>query len=173
MSRDRAPARQTGPARSRTRRTWYGYGTLTSVEKSGFGRFLHDVSYVFADVSIPALPVLFAIVATASQSGYGPVGAGLVAWATTTVVGTAIRGGWIRPLATPTLGWVSVTPSLVALRVLYYNSLLGLAAFGSVAVASAVGIAPLSLALAFLASLLGTLSFPRIAESTYGALRRV
>ncbi|WP_265111829.1 hypothetical protein [Halosolutus halophilus] len=172
MNRDRSnPARQTEPAYSTTRRTWYGYGSLATVEKSGFGRFLHDCSTVFGDVSIPSLPVLFALVAAPGTGPYDATAAGLVAWTSMVVVGTAIRGGWIAPLATDTLGWVSITPSLLVLRVVYYNFVLAVAVFGGVAVANAAGIAPLSLVVAAVVAIGSALTFPRLAESFYDAVR--
>ncbi|MDQ2051551.1 hypothetical protein RBH26_13800 [Natronolimnohabitans sp. A-GB9] len=170
---DRVPGRQTRPAYSTTRRTWYGYGHLTRAEKSGFGRYLHDCSYVFGDVSVFSLPVLFAIVVAPGAGAFDATAAGLLAWATMVAVGAAIRGGWITPLATETLGWVSVTPVLLGFRLIYYNCALGLAVFGGVALADAVGYAPLSLLVAITVTALATLAFPRLAQSFYGALRDV
>ncbi|WP_247001007.1 hypothetical protein [Halosolutus gelatinilyticus] len=164
------PSRQVELANSPVRRTWYGYGSLARVEKSGAGRFLHDCSHVFGDVSIPSLPVLFAIMAAPGTGPYDATAAGLLAWATMVVVGTAIRGGWIEPLATDTLGWVSLSPSLIALRLVYYNFVLAVGVFGGVALARIVDVASLSLVAAFVVALGSTLAFPRLAESTYAAL---
>ena len=171
MPTDRTPGRQTDVATSSTRRTWYGYGELARVEKSGFGRFLHDCSYVFGDVSFPLLPMLLVVMATPGRSGYGPTGAALVAWTTLVLVGTAIRGGWIVPLATTTPGWVAFKPVLVLLRIGYFNLTMAVAVFGGVAVASAVGVAPLSLAFAAFVSALSALAFPRVGESVYRRIR--
>ncbi|MXV63163.1 hypothetical protein GS429_14010 [Natronorubrum sp. JWXQ-INN-674] len=168
---ERVPGRQTRPAHSATRRTWYGYGKRARVEKSGFGRFLHDCSYVFGDISSLSLPVLFAIMAAPGAGAFDATAAGLLAWTTMVLIGTAIRGGWIRPPATETLGWVAVTPSLVALRLVYYNLALGIAVFGGVAMANAAGIAPLSLIVAFVVAAGSTLAFPRLSQSIYGGLR--
>ena len=174
MERDResprVPGRRTRPAYSTTRRTWYGLGHLARAEKSGFGRFLHDCSLVFGDVSIPALPVLIAIMATPGRGVYDATAAGLLAWMTMVAVGTAIRGGWIRPLWTETLGWVSVAPSLIVLRFVYYNLSIAAAVFGGLALADAVGHPPVSLAVAFVVAILSTLAFPRLGESLYVAL---
>lgn len=169
--RDRTPGRQTRPAYSATRRTWYGLGKLSRTEKSGFGRVLHDCSHLFGDVSIAALPVLFAIVAAPGTGAYDATAAGLLAWTTMVAVGTAIRGGWIRPLATDTLGWVSLEPTLLVLRVVYYNLALAVAVFGGVWLADVTGLAPLSLVVAFAVATVSMLSFPRLAETVYGALR--
>lgn len=174
MARDRdrrrAPGRQTRPAYSATRRTWYGYGRLAHVEKSAFGRVLHDCPHVFGDVSLPALPVLFAVMAAPGRGVYDATAACLVGWMTMVAVGTTIRGGWIRPLGTETLGWVALAPSLIALRVVYYNGSLAVAVFGGLALADAVGYAPLSLIVAFAVAVASTLAFPRLGESVYAAV---
>ncbi len=172
MDRDRKskPGRQTEPAYSSTRRTWYGYGSLARTEKSGFGRVLHDCSNIFGDVSILSLPVLFAIMAAPGPGIYDATAAGFLAWMTMVAVGTAIRGGWIKPLATDTLGWVSITPSLIVLRLVYYNLALAVAAFGGPALAIATGVGPLSLVVAAGVAILSMLCFPRLAESTYAAI---
>ncbi|MCU4972631.1 hypothetical protein OB955_07750 [Halobacteria archaeon AArc-m2/3/4] len=167
---DGAPGRQTGPATTATRRSWYGHGTLTRVEKSPVNRYLHDVTYVFADVSIPSLPVLFVVMMTSVEAGFGAVPATMVGWATLVAVAAAIRGGWIQPLATDTPGWVAVTPSLVVLRLVYYNLLLFAVAYGSVALADLVGRPAASLGFAFAIALLATVLFPRVAESVYRRL---
>ncbi|NGM69409.1 hypothetical protein G6M89_10380 [Natronolimnobius sp. AArcel1] len=171
MSRDRAPGRQTGPATSTTRRTWYGYGKLSRTEKSGFGRFLHDCSSIFGDISMPALPMLLVVLLNPDPSGFGPVGAAIVTWATLILVGTLIRGGWIKPFATDTLGWVSITPVLVLVRIVYFNSAIALAVFGSTSLAAALGIEPLVLVFAALISAVAALAFPRVGESVYRRVR--
>ncbi len=171
MGRDRGnPVRQTEPAYSATRRTWYGYGTLARSEKSRFGQFLHDCSHIFGDVSVLSLPVLFAIMAAPGTGVYDATAAGLLAWMTMVAVGTAIRGGWIKPIATDTLGWVSLTPSLIVLRILYYNIVLAAAAFGGPALAIATGVGPLSLVVAGLLAVGSMLAFPRLAEGFYHLL---
>lgn len=159
------PGRDTRPAYSRERRTWYGYGTLTRTEKSGFGRFLHDATYVFGDVSTLGLPLLAYVAATDPPGGYGVTASVLVAWMTMWFVGTAVRGGWIRPLLTNTLGWVSLRPALLVTRLAYYNLTLALAGYGSVAAASGLGWPPASLVIASLVGALAALAFPRLAES--------
>lgn len=176
MGRDsgvpRAPGRQTKPAYSDVRRTWYGYGHLARAEKSGVGRFLHDCSYVFGDVSVLSLPVLFAIAADPGMGAFDATAAGLLAWATMVVVGAVIRGGWIRPPGTDTRGWVAVTPALIALRLVYYNLTLAVGVFGGVTLAEWVGIPPLSLVTAVAVALATTLAFPQLAESICRTLER-
>ena len=165
----RAPGRLTRPAYSDTRRTWYGYGRLASVEKSGFGRVLHDCPHIAGDISFPAFPTLLAIMATPGRGVYDATAAGLLAWTTMVAVGTAIRGGWVRPLGTDTLGWVTFAPALLVLRVVYYNLSLAVAVFGGLALAAATGYTPLSLVVAFAVAAVSTLAFPRLGESVYVA----
>lgn len=167
---DGPPGRDPGPARTRVRRSWYGHGTLTRVEKGPANRFLHDLTYTFADVSIAGLPALFLVMGNAGPGFFGAASAALIAWLTMAGVAAAIRGGWLTPLATDTLGWVSITLLLAGLRALYYNVVLGVAAFGSVEFATALETPPVSLAVAFAIALVATLAFPRLAES---ASRRV
>lgn len=163
-SRYRVPGRKTRPAYTARRRSWYGWGQTGSGDKSAFGQFLHDMPYIFAEISVLSLPVLVWIAATVQDGGFGVSGSAFVGWATMTVVATALHMGLVRPLATDTLGWVSITPSLVGLRVVYYNLAFLLTAYGSVALAALVGYPPVSLALAVAVATLTMLSFPRIAE---------
>lgn len=159
------PGRDTRPARSPERRTWYGLGTLTRDEKRGFSRFAHDATRLFADVSLPAVPVLTLILLAGGLGAYGPRTAVMVGWISLVTVATAIYGGWLSPPLTDALGWVAVSPVLVALRVVYYNLVLAIASFGSVFVADAVGRPPLSLAVAFVVGAAAALAFPRLGEA--------
>ena len=170
--RDGPPGRETRPARSRERRTWYGHGQLARAELNGPGRFIHDSLRVSADVSVASLPALLYVLLAGGVGAYGPrtaVFAGLLSMA---LVGTAVRGGWITPLATSVLGWVSLSPTLAALRVVYYNLALAVAAYGGTAVATAVDTPPVSLAVAVFVGVAAALSFPRVAEATARTLDR-
>lgn len=162
---DGPPGREPGPATTRVRRSWYGHGTLARVEKGPVNTFLHDVTYTFADVSMFGLPALFVVLLSASDAGFGAVSTTMVAWVTVAVVAAAIRGGWITPLATDTPGWVSMTWTLAGLRLLYYNVTILVAAYGSVALATALERPAASLGIAFVIATLATVAFPRLAES--------
>lgn len=162
--RDRPPGRRTRPAYTQRRQSWYGYGTIANMEKSRFGCFLHDVTAIFGEVSILGLPVLMYVATTDAGGGYGVTAAALVAWMTTVFAGALVRGGLVRPLATETLGWVAFSPALIVLRVVYYNVVLLVAAYGSVLVATAVDVPPLSLAVAVAIAILAVLAFPRLGE---------
>jgi hypothetical protein len=169
--REGPPGRETAAARSNVRRIWYGYGQLGRAEKNRLGLFLHDTVRIYAEVSVLSLPVLFAIMAVPATGRLDAKATGLVAWLTMTFAGTLIRGGWVRPLATPALGWVRLSPALLVLRVGYFNLALAVAAFGGVAVAGAVpavvtgpAVGPgLALAWAGSVAVVSTFAFPRVA----------
>ena len=160
-----APGRDTKPAYSRERRMWYGYGTLSRAEKSGFGRFLHDASYIFGDISVFSLPVLLTIMAVDTGPGFHLAAGGLAAWMTMWVVGTTIRGGWIRPIATDTLGWVSLRPALLGLRLGYYNLVIGVAAVGNRELVAGTGESLYGFVGSIAFAVVATMVYPRLAES--------
>ncbi|GAB7090687.1 hypothetical protein JCM18237_09580 [Halorubrum luteum] len=139
MSRRKGPpGRETAAATSRTRRTWYGYGSLARSEKSGFGVFLHDTTRIFAEVSVFSLPTLVYIMTVPPAGPLDAEATGLLAWLTMTLVGTLIRGGWITPLLSATPGWVSLSPVLLLLRLGYFNVTMATAAFGGLTLGNAV-----------------------------------
>lgn len=163
----RVPGRDTKPAYSAERRTWYGHGTLTRAEKPPVRRYLHDVTYVFSELSVLGLPAIVLAFLFPDTSAYGVSAATLVAWLTMTAVAAGIRGGWIPPLATDVRGWLSLAPSLILLRVVYYNVVFLVVGFGSPALAQALEVPPVALALAAAASVLAVMIFPRLGESFY------
>lgn len=138
MSRRRVPGRETDAAESNTRRTWYGYGQLAQAEKRGVGLFLHDTPRVFAEISVVSLPVLLFVMEYPADGWFDAKATALVAWTTAVVVGTLVRIGAVHPIATPTPGWVTLSPRLVALRVPYFNAALALAIFGGLAMEGAI-----------------------------------
>jgi hypothetical protein len=167
---DDHPARDVGPAASRTRQTWAGHGRLVRVEKNGVGRFLHDVTRVFADVSVPALPTLL-FVGTTSDEGFDLRGGVLFAWLALVVVATLVRGGWVAAPFTPRRGWLALTPLAVGVRVVAFNVALVAAGVAGIAVGRAVG----SVAVVALALAVGTgtaLVAPALAERAYDAVVR-
>ncbi|WP_049891617.1 hypothetical protein [Natronococcus amylolyticus] len=163
--RDRTPGRRTRPAHTRKRQSWYGYGTIATMEKSRFGCFLHDLTSIFGEVSILGLPVLLLVGMTSSTASYGVTAAAIVAWLTMVLVGTLVRGGWVRPLGTETLGWLTFSPALIALRFVHYNTALAVASYGGVAVAVVVGVPPLSIFAAIVVGVGSMLALPAIGES--------
>jgi hypothetical protein len=140
-------------------------GKTGSDEKGAFGRFLHDVPYVYAEISVLSLPALWYVLLTVRNGGFGVTGSALVTWTAMTLVATAIHMGSIRPLATGTLGWVSLSPSLVGLRLVYYNLAVLVGSYGSIALTALVGSPPLSFATAAAVGTLSMMAFPRLGET--------
>ncbi|MDZ5809910.1 hypothetical protein U4E84_00895 [Halorubrum sp. AD140] len=172
MSRRRTPGREGAAARSGERRTWYGYGELTRVEKSRLGVFLHDTTRLFAEISVVSLPVLLLAMEHPPSGWFDAKATGLVAWIAAVVTATLVRGGFVRPLATATPGWVTLSPSLLLARIPYFNGGLALAIFGGLGVERSVatvvpdGALGIVLGLTWAAgvAVLLSLSFPRVAE---------
>lgn len=173
MTRRGTPGRESAAARSTERRIWYGYGQLARAEKSRFGVFLHDATRLFAEISIVSLPVLLVVMETPAVGWFDAKATGLVAWIAAVLAATLVRGGFVRPLATPTLGWVTLSPPLLLARVPYFNAGLAVAIFGGLrAERSLVGVDPASggigvavgLAWAAGVATLLSLCFPRFAE---------
>lgn len=163
------PTRQTRAALENRRWTWYGTGTAAKAEKDAVGVFLDDVVYVFADVSLPSLPVLYAVMMLGEPGFFGVKTGTFVGWMAAVLVGTLIRGGWVMPLATDVPGWVSLKPSLVALRLPYYNAMLGAAAYLGWALAS-LGHPLLSVVCPAAVAVAGVAAFPAVADRTYDAI---
>jgi hypothetical protein len=114
---------------------------------------------------------LFLIMRTPPPGAFDAKATGLLAWLTMTLVGTLIRGGWIRPIVSTTPGWVRLSPPLLVLRLGYFNLVMLVAAFGGLLVGVTAG--PLvGLVWAGGVAVLGTLLFPRVAEEWVAAWRR-
>lgn len=162
------PGRDTRHAQSDRRRGWYGIGQSASMKKSGFGRWLDDVAYAFAEISLLGLPALWVVLMATDLDPFGLKAAALVAWMAMVATAATIRGGWVTPLGTDVPGWVTLSPPLIFLRLVYYNAALALATFGGVWVAGIVGIDIASIAFALLVAILSAAAFPRLAEVFYG-----
>jgi len=161
--RTRHSGRETAAAESRKRRTWYGYGHLTWVEKNWFGVFLHDITRIYAEISVFSLPALFGISLYPATTFVDVTAMALVAWMMMVLTGTLIRGGSIAPLATTSPGWVTLAPTLIVLRVAYFNFGMLIASFGGLALAAVAGTAVGLLWAGGSATVL-VLLFPRTAE---------
>ena len=160
------PRREPEAADSTERRIWYGYGTLGRAEKDPLGMLLQDVIRIYGEVTVLSLPILLLVHILPPGVWYDATGTALVAWILMTLVGTLIRGGWVQPLATDTPGWVTLSPWLLVLRVLYFNGTFVVAAFGGVYLGAALGWAPVGLLWSGAVAILSTLLFPRIGEET-------
>lgn len=166
------PGRNTKPARSRKRRVW-GAGTggrITTVEKDGYGVFLHDVSYAFADISVPSLPMLYVTLVTADMSYFGQKSAALILWIAMVLTVATIRGGWVTPLLTDIPGWASITVPLVGLRLLYYNLVFIIATYGGGYAGSVLPTQSASVGFALSTGVVTMGVFPRLAQEVSEAL---
>ncbi len=161
------PGRDTRPAYSSRRRTWYGHGTLTLAEKSPPNRFLHDATYIFADISIFALPALLYVMGTDVGTTGVLSAVTLTTWLSMVAVATAIRGGWLKPLATDTLGWLAFRPVSVGigLRVVAYNLILYGGALAGFTVGMTLEQPLLALTVGPLLSVVPMLVIPAIGEA--------
>lgn len=158
------PGREVDAARSCERRIWYGYGQLARSEKDPLGLFLHDVIRVFGEVALLGLPALLYIWQYPRTTFVDVTAMALVAWITMTIVGALVRGGWIHPLATAIAGWVTLAPSLLVLRVGYFNLTLVAAAFGGLFVSEVTSRPWLGLVVSGIVAAVATLLFPRTVD---------
>ena len=163
--RGEAPGRKTRPAYTDRRQIWYGMGKRGSDEKGLFAQLLHDVPTLFAEVFVLGFPAIAYVFVTDFDGGAGLAGPAFVLWMTMTGVGTAIHAGLVRPPFTEFLGWVTLAPSLVVLRLLYYNLVLVGGVHASAAIGSAVGDAAVGLVAAVAIGSLGMLLFPALADA--------
>ena len=160
--------RNTKAAQNRERRTWTaGAGGVTTIEKDGFGLWIDDITYAFAEISVTSLPILYIVLVTAGTEFFGAKSAATIGWLTMVVVAGTIRGGWVTPLATDVPGWVSITPSLVMLRLIYYNLVLAVVTYTGGMIGTTLALPLVSIAFAILVAGLATGIFPRIADKAY------
>lgn len=163
------PARDVAAARTRRRRSWVGHGRLVTEEKDPLGCFLHDVTRVFGDVSVPALPTLLFVLLRADRATVDLKAGAFFCWLALVVTATLVRGGWVGVPATPRRGWLSLTPSTVAVRLVAVNGALLVASYGCLAVTPLVG----PVVAAGLAAAVGVatgLVLPAVGERVYDAV---
>ena len=107
--------------RHRRRRTLSGLGSTTSVEKNVYGRFLDDTFSGIGEITIGSLPALWWVLLLAPNQYFGVKNATIIAVAVMVLAVALFRGRLLSPPGTDADGWVSLTPSLILFRVLYYN----------------------------------------------------
>lgn len=163
--------RNTKAAQSRERRTWAaGAGSVTTIEKDGFGLWIDDIVYAFTEISVTSLPILYIVLTTAGIEFFGAKNAAMIAWMTMVVVAGTIRGGWVTPLATDVPGWVSMTPSLIVLRLIYYNLVLAVTTYAGGMIGTTLALPLVSVIFAILVAGLAAGIFPRIADEVFRAV---
>lgn len=156
------PGRETDVAETGRRWSWSGHGEGGVAEKSGFGLFIDDLVFVFAELSVLSLPALYHVLTTTGVSYGGIKGSTMVAWMTMVLGGALLRGGWIKPVGSDVRGWVSLTPELVALRIGYYNFALLVAGYGGGFLGSITPV--LSVTTSLVLGAVAIAVFPRLAE---------
>lgn len=137
------------------------------MEKDAFGAWLDDIGYAFGEVSVLSLPLLLYVVYTGNPRYFGVTYAAFLAWMTMVVCVGTIRGGWVSPVATDVRGWVSLKPSLVLLRLLYYNIALAVATYASPQIGVLVNWPPITTLVAILIAAVAIGIFPRLADEYY------
>lgn len=112
-----------------------------------------------------SLPILYLVLVTSGTKFFGTKSAAMIAWTMMVLVAGTIRGGWITPLGTSVPGWVSISPSLVALRLVYYNLALAVATYGGGALGTTLSLSLESVVFAAFVGAIAVGTFPRIAET--------
>ncbi len=166
--RGTAPGRKTRPAYTDRRQIWYGMGKRGSDEKGLFAQLLHDAPTLFAEVFVLGFPAIAYVFVADFDGGAGLAGPAFVLWMTMTAVGTAVHAGLVRPPFTEFLGWVTLAPSLVVLRLVYYNLVLLGGAYASAAIGSLAGDGTVGLVAAAAIGSLAMLLFPALADRVAG-----
>ena len=88
----------------------------------------------------------------------------LLALLTMIVVGTLVRSGWIAPPFTDAPGWARLFPTLILLRLIYFNGGLLVAIHSGSVVAVETGVVATGLLWSATVSALVTLLFPRVVD---------
>lgn len=158
------PGREQSAAETNVRRGWYGWGQLSQVEKSRVGVFLNDVTRVFAEVTVLSLPFLVALPFLPTAGPFDIFNVWLPALTAMVLVGTLVRTGWVHPPWTDSPGWVRLLPTLVVLRVLYFNFAFLAATYGGLAVAGLVGEGAVGWLAGAGAGAVAALAFPRVTD---------
>lgn len=158
------PGRETSAATATYRREFLGIGNRTGTEKDRIGVLLADFGRIAGEIGILTLPVMLYLPVARAWSPNALFESWLVALTAMIVVGTLVRGGWIAPPFTDAPGWVRLFPTLILLRLVYFDLALLAAVHGGSVVASLTG----SIAAGLLSSLAvggtATLLFPRIVD---------
>jgi hypothetical protein len=141
------------------RQEWYGSG---SDEKHWFWQFCDDLFYGVIDVSIPSLLGLFYLMSRPSDVLAGIATPVFFALGAMIVTVALFYGGWLSPLGES--DWVPLTPSLFLLRIPYYSSVLGIAAYGGATIELVTNSHNASTLFAIAVAIIATGTFPRFTK---------
>lgn len=158
------PGREQHAAETNYRRGWFGWGRASQVEKNAFGVVISDCYRVAAEVVVLTLPVLWYLSFVAGSASVGIFDAWLVATAAMVLVGTLVRAGWVHPPLTSAPGWVRLFPSLIVLRLGYFNLALLAVMYAALAVGQAVGPGLVTIIVAAVGGATTVLLFPRVTD---------
>ncbi|WP_435073263.1 hypothetical protein [Halorubrum sp. HHNYT27] len=154
------PGRETSAATSTYRNEFLAIGNRAGSEKDRLGALLTDFGRIAGEVGILTLPVMLYLPFAVGQPPalFETWLAGLT---TAVVVATLIRNGRIASLPfTDAPGWARLFPTLILLRLLYFNGALLAAVYSGGAVVVATGVAVAGVAWSVLVSGAATLLFP-------------
>lgn len=159
------PGRETRAATTTYRSEFLAIGNRAGSEKDRLGALIADVGRIVGEVGATTLPVMlylpFAVWRPAALFETW-----LAALTTVIAVATLIRNGRIASLPfTDAPGWARLLPTLIPLRLLYFNGTLLAAIYGGGAVADLTGSTAAGLALSVAVSAAATVSFPRAVDA--------
>lgn len=158
------PGRETSAATSNYRREFLAIGNRTGSEKDRVGVFFADVGRIAGEIGTLTLPVMLYLPVAQAGKPFAFFETWLLALMTMIVVGTLLRGGWITPPFTDAPGWVRLFPTLILLRLVYFNGALLVSIHGGSAVAGETGVVAAGLLWSLSVSGAATLLFPRVVD---------
>jgi hypothetical protein len=163
--RDGPPGRETGVATSTYRTEFLAIGNRAGTEKDRLGTLLTDFGRIVGEVGALTLPVML----------YLPFALGgppalfetwLAALTTVIVVATLVRNGRIASLPfTDAPGWARLFPTLLLLRLPYFNGTLLAAVYGGGALVAVTGALAAGLAWSVVVAAGATLLFPAAVDA--------
>ena len=162
--RDGPPGRETRAATSTYRSEFLGVGNRGVSEKDRIGSLLADFGRIVGEVGALTLPVMLYLPFAVGQP-LARFKTWLAALTTMIVVATLIRNGRIASLPlTDAPGWARLFPTLILLRLPYFNGTLLAAIYGGGAVVGVTGALAAGLAWAVVVAGAATLLFPRAVD---------
>lgn len=163
--RDGPPGRETRAATSTYRTEFLGVGNRAGSEKDRLGSLLADLGRVVGEVGALTLPVmLYLPFAVAEPAALFETW--LAALTTMIVVATLVRNGRIASLPlTDAPGWARLFPTLLLLRLPYFNGTLLAAVYGGGALVAVTGALAAGLAWSVGVVAGATLLFPAVVDA--------
>ena len=165
IPRDGPPGRETRAATSTYRSEFLGIGNRTGTEKDRLGSLLADLGRIVGEVGALTLPVMLYL-PFAVRRPPALFETWLAALTTMVVVATLVRNGRIASIPfTDAPGWARLLPTLIALRIPYFNGALLVAIYGGGAVVGVTDALTAGLAWSVLVAAGATLLFPAAVDA--------